>query len=125
MFSTFFSWSVRKRDKQKASHNLLKCINLLEKTEFTTVCEHEITELHGSSVCSIPIDRWFMFSAFSFPADPLDVLRALGLSESMEGVSLEAGFCTSRRGTEEMDLAYKIKKIQLSIPTKQLFHGSV
>ena len=43
----------------------------------------------------------------------------------MEGVSLEAGLCTSRRGMEETDLAYKIeKKIQLSAPTKQLFPGS-
>ncbi|MED6283355.1 hypothetical protein CHARACLAT_007874 [Characodon lateralis] len=57
-------------------------------------------------------------------ADPVDVLRVLGLSESMEGVSLDAGFCTSRRGMEETDLAYKIKKIQLSIPTKQLFPDS-
>lgn len=53
--------------------------------------------------------------------DPIDVLRVLELSENMEGVSLESGLCTSRRGMEEMDLAYKIKKIQLSAPTKQLF----
>lgn len=40
----------------------------------------------------------------------------------MEGVSLEAGLCTSREGREETDLSYKIdKKIQLSAPTKQLF----
>uniref|UniRef100_A0A3P9NHH6 Thrombospondin-like N-terminal domain-containing protein n=1 Tax=Poecilia reticulata TaxID=8081 RepID=A0A3P9NHH6_POERE len=67
---------------------------------------------------------WLIFSWFPFTADPVDVLRVLGLSENMEGVSLEAGFCTSRRGTEETDLAYKIKKIQLSTPTKQLFHDS-
>ncbi|XP_068575172.1 collagen alpha-1(XI) chain-like [Cebidichthys violaceus] len=43
----------------------------------------------------------------------------------MEGVSLETGLCTSRRGFEELDLAYKIdKKIQLSAPTKQLFPDS-
>uniref|UniRef100_A0A4W6FW29 Thrombospondin-like N-terminal domain-containing protein n=1 Tax=Lates calcarifer TaxID=8187 RepID=A0A4W6FW29_LATCA len=65
------------------------------------------------------------FSLFSFPADPIDVLRVLELSENMEGVSLEAGICTSRRGMEETDLAYKIdKKIQLSAPTKQLFPGN-
>ncbi|CAG5897928.1 unnamed protein product [Menidia menidia] len=57
-------------------------------------------------------------------AYPIDVLRGLELSESMEGVSLEAGFCTSRKGTEETDLAFKIKKIQLSAPTKQLFPDS-
>lgn len=68
--------------------------------------------------------RWLFFS-FSFPADPIDVLRVLELSENMEGVSLEAGLCTSRRGVEETDLAYKIdKKIQLSAPTKQLFPGN-
>lgn len=69
--------------------------------------------------------RWLIFISFPFPADPIDVLRVLGLSENMEGVSLEAGFCTSRRGTEETDLAYKIKKIQLSAPTKQLYPGRV
>uniref|UniRef100_A0A8D0D0D5 Collagen, type V, alpha 3a n=1 Tax=Sander lucioperca TaxID=283035 RepID=A0A8D0D0D5_SANLU len=72
--------------------------------------------------------RLFMvhfFSFFSFPADPIDVLRVLDLSENMEGVSLEAGLCTSRRGLEESDLAYNIdKKIQLSAPTKQLFPGN-
>ncbi|KAK2833293.1 hypothetical protein Q5P01_017182 [Channa striata] len=58
-------------------------------------------------------------------ADPVDVLRVLELSENMEGVSLEAGLCTSRMGGEETDMAYKIdKKIQLSAPTKQLFPDS-
>uniref|UniRef100_A0A3P8X2G9 Collagen, type V, alpha 3a n=1 Tax=Cynoglossus semilaevis TaxID=244447 RepID=A0A3P8X2G9_CYNSE len=62
---------------------------------------------------------------FSLPGSPIDVLQALDLSESMEGVFLEAGFCTSRRGGEEADLAFKIdKKIQLSAPTKQLFPGN-
>ena len=66
----------------------------------------------------------FVFFLFPFPADPIDVLRVLELSENMEGVSLEAGLCTSRRGMQETDLAYKIeKKIQLSAPTKQLFPG--
>ncbi|KAM9391317.1 collagen alpha-1(XI) chain-like [Salvelinus alpinus] len=50
------------------------------------------------------------------------VLRILDLSEDMEGVSLEAGLCTSREGREETDISFKInKKIQLSVPTKQLF----
>lgn len=63
--------------------------------------------------------------SFHFPADPIDVLEVLELSENMEGVSLESGLCTSRRGVEESDLAFKIdKKIQLSAPTKQLFPGS-
>lgn len=67
--------------------------------------------------------RWLIFF-LSFPADPIDVLQVLELSENMEGVSLEAGLCTSRRGMEETDMAYKIdKKIQLSAPTKQLFPG--
>lgn len=57
--------------------------------------------------------------------NPIDVLKTLDLSDSMEGVSLEAGLCISRRGSEEADLAYKIdKKIQVSIPTKQLFPGT-
>lgn len=74
---------------------------------------------------SIITCRLLIVSFFSFPADPIDVLRVLELSENMEGVSLEAGLCTSRKGMEETDLAYKIdKKIQLSAPTKQLFPGS-
>lgn len=69
--------------------------------------------------------RWLTFTFFPFPASPIDVLQVLELSENMEGVSLEAGLCTSRRGMEETDLAYKIdKKIQLSAPTEQLFPGS-
>lgn len=52
----------------------------------------------------------------------IDVLKVLELSEDMEGVSLEAGLCTSREGQEITDLAFKIdKKIQLSAPTRQLF----
>ncbi|XP_064170278.1 collagen alpha-1(V) chain-like isoform X2 [Anguilla rostrata] len=43
----------------------------------------------------------------------------------MEGVSMEAGICTSRKDAEETDMAYRIdKKIQLSAPTKQLFPDS-
>ncbi|KAL0197055.1 hypothetical protein M9458_005595, partial [Cirrhinus mrigala] len=52
----------------------------------------------------------------------IDVLRVLELSEDMEGVSVEAGLCTERKGTSETDMAYRIdKKIQLSAPTKQFF----
>lgn len=66
----------------------------------------------------------YVFSFYSCPADPIDVLQVLELSQDMEGVSLEAGLCTSRTGFEEPDLAYKIdKKIQLSAPTRQLFPG--
>uniref|UniRef100_A0A3P8SWG0 Thrombospondin-like N-terminal domain-containing protein n=1 Tax=Amphiprion percula TaxID=161767 RepID=A0A3P8SWG0_AMPPE len=61
-------------------------------------------------------------SVFLFAAKPIDVLKVLELSENMEGVSLEAGLCTSRKGREETDLSFKInKKIQLSVPTRQLF----
>uniref|UniRef100_A0A667WAQ1 Collagen, type V, alpha 3b n=1 Tax=Myripristis murdjan TaxID=586833 RepID=A0A667WAQ1_9TELE len=58
-------------------------------------------------------------------ANPIDVLKVLDVSEDMEGVSLEAGLCTSREGHEETDLSFRIdKKIQLSAPTKQLFPES-
>lgn len=61
---------------------------------------------------------------FPFLGNLIDVLRKLGLSDGMEGVSLEAGLCTHRADTEEVDIAFKIdKKIQLSAPTKQLFPG--
>lgn len=53
------------------------------------------------------------------------MLRVLELSEDMEGVSMEAGLCTTRNDMEETDLAFRIdKKIQLSAPTKQLFPDS-
>uniref|UniRef100_A0A665TRR7 Collagen, type V, alpha 3b n=1 Tax=Echeneis naucrates TaxID=173247 RepID=A0A665TRR7_ECHNA len=66
---------------------------------------------------------WHVASPFS--ADPIDVLKVLELSEDMEGVSLEAGLCTSRTGREETDLSFKInRKIQLSAPTRQLFPES-
>ncbi|MGH0149364.1 UNVERIFIED_CONTAM: hypothetical protein FKN15_051754 [Acipenser sinensis] len=55
-------------------------------------------------------------------ANPIDVLRVLDISDSMEGVVLDAGLCVSRKGGEEPDIAFRIsKKIQLSAPTKQLF----
>lgn len=60
--------------------------------------------------------------AVSSAGELVDVLKVLELSEDMEGVSLEAGLCTSREGEELTDLAFKIdKKIQLSAPTRQLF----
>lgn len=63
--------------------------------------------------------------SFLFPAGHVDVLQLLEVSEKMEGVSLGTGLCTSRTGTEGKDLAYKIdKKVQLSVPTKQLFPGN-
>uniref|UniRef100_A0A3P9HP02 Laminin G domain-containing protein n=1 Tax=Oryzias latipes TaxID=8090 RepID=A0A3P9HP02_ORYLA len=59
---------------------------------------------------------------FAVTANPIDILKILELSEDMEGVSLEAGLCTSRTGRKETDLSFKInKKIQVSVPTKQLF----
>uniref|UniRef100_A0A4W5QLV4 Thrombospondin-like N-terminal domain-containing protein n=1 Tax=Hucho hucho TaxID=62062 RepID=A0A4W5QLV4_9TELE len=64
--------------------------------------------------------------SLSCAADPIDVLRGLELSDHMEGVSMEAGLCTSRKDMEETDMAYRIdKKIQLSAPTKQLFLDSL
>lgn len=96
--------------------------------ELATVSEHEIKEKkthHISSIFSITMCSCLIFSFFPLLADAIDVLQVLELSENMEGVSLEAGLCTSRRGMEETDLAYKIdKKIQLSAPTKQLFPGN-
>lgn len=54
----------------------------------------------------------------------IDVLHVLELSDRMEGVSMEAGLCTQRVDTEEVDMAFRIdKKIQLSAPTQQLFPG--
>lgn len=66
-----------------------------------------------------------IFLSFLFPAGHVDVLQLLEVSEKMEGVSLDTGLCTSRTEMEGKDLAYKIdKKVQLSVPTKQLFPGN-
>ena len=63
--------------------------------------------------------------AVSPSADHIDVLRVLELSEGMEGVALDSGLCTNRKGVEVADLAYRInRRIQLSAPTKQLFPGT-
>uniref|UniRef100_A0A7N6BQJ7 Fibrillar collagen NC1 domain-containing protein n=1 Tax=Anabas testudineus TaxID=64144 RepID=A0A7N6BQJ7_ANATE len=76
----------------------------------------QISPSPNISICSI-----ILFFCL-FAATLIDVLKVLELSENMEGVSLEAGLCTSRKGREETDLSYKInKKIQLSAPTNQLF----
>lgn len=116
---------LKNRSKQKERHKpIWKHVNLLGKTELAIVCKREITEHHVSLSKLVCVGRWFIFSSFAFPADPIDVLRVLGLSENMEGVSLEAGLCTDRRGMGETDIAYNVKKIQLSAPTKQLFPGS-
>lgn len=71
------------------------------------------------------ITFFFFFYFPQFLARHVDVLQLLEVSEKIEGVSLEAGFCTSRAGMRGADLAYKIdKKVQLSVPTKQLFPGN-
>uniref|UniRef100_A0A7N6A253 Fibrillar collagen NC1 domain-containing protein n=1 Tax=Anabas testudineus TaxID=64144 RepID=A0A7N6A253_ANATE len=80
----------------------------------------QISPSPNISICSI-----ILFFCL-FAATLIDVLKVLELSENMEGVSLEAGLCTSRKGREETDLSYKInKKIQLSAPTNQLFPASL
>uniref|UniRef100_A0A4W4H2W7 Fibrillar collagen NC1 domain-containing protein n=1 Tax=Electrophorus electricus TaxID=8005 RepID=A0A4W4H2W7_ELEEL len=64
-------------------------------------------------------------SPLSCPADPVDVLGGLQISDRLEGVSIDAGLCTHRQGTGEADMAFRIdKKIQLSAPTRQLFPDS-
>lgn len=127
IISSFYScsYNARNKNKENLGHWLIsKYVNniLFKERELATVCEHEKKTILLSA---LTMCRWFRFSFFPFSADPIDVLKVLELSENMEGVSLEAGLCTSRRGVEETDLAYKIdKKIQLSAPTKQLFPGS-
>uniref|UniRef100_A0A3B4CG06 Fibrillar collagen NC1 domain-containing protein n=1 Tax=Pygocentrus nattereri TaxID=42514 RepID=A0A3B4CG06_PYGNA len=59
------------------------------------------------------------------PANLINVLRSLELSDHMEGVSVEVGLCPRRKDSEGADMAFRIdKKIQLSAPTKQLFPDS-
>uniref|UniRef100_A0A8D2ZRC7 Collagen, type V, alpha 3a n=1 Tax=Scophthalmus maximus TaxID=52904 RepID=A0A8D2ZRC7_SCOMX len=84
-----------------------------------------VSSVQVSAVRCAAAELWVGPCTTPMSSDPIDVLRVLELSENMEGVSSESGLCTSRRGTEKSDLAYKIdKKIQLSAPTKQLFPDS-
>uniref|UniRef100_A0A8C3HLN8 Laminin G domain-containing protein n=1 Tax=Chrysemys picta bellii TaxID=8478 RepID=A0A8C3HLN8_CHRPI len=56
------------------------------------------------------------------PSEPVDVLRALGVQDGRDGVSIAAGICTQRRGAEESDFAFRLENnTQLSAPTRQLF----
>ncbi|XP_018422524.1 PREDICTED: collagen alpha-1(XI) chain-like [Nanorana parkeri] len=53
---------------------------------------------------------------------PVNILEALELSESIEGVTLAAGLCTHRQGIEETDIAFRLEnRTHFSAPTKQLF----
>ncbi|KAM5171808.1 collagen alpha-1(XI) chain-like [Mantella aurantiaca] len=55
-------------------------------------------------------------------ATPVNILEALELSESIEGVTLAAGLCTHRQGIEETDIAFRLEnRTHFSAPTKQLF----
>uniref|UniRef100_A0A8D2IXJ2 Thrombospondin-like N-terminal domain-containing protein n=1 Tax=Varanus komodoensis TaxID=61221 RepID=A0A8D2IXJ2_VARKO len=59
-----------------------------------------------------------------FPAEPVDVLKALEFHTLPEGISKTAGFCINRRNSKGSDVAYKVSKTaQLSAPTKQLYPG--
>ncbi|CAM4694283.1 unnamed protein product, partial [Caretta caretta] len=55
-------------------------------------------------------------------AEPVDVLRALGVRVGRDGISIAAGICPQRRGAEESDFAFRLENsTQLSAPTRQLF----
>lgn len=72
------------------------------------------------SYCQLTIFLYF----FIFPATPVNILEALELSESIEGVTLAAGICTHRQGIEETDIAFRLEnRTHFSAPTKQLFPG--
>uniref|UniRef100_A0A8C9WRC2 Collagen, type V, alpha 3a n=1 Tax=Scleropages formosus TaxID=113540 RepID=A0A8C9WRC2_SCLFO len=74
---------------------------------------------------SITVLKHFVPLLLPQTASSTDVLRLLDLSEDMEGVTMAAGFCDSRNGSKEVDMAFRIdKKLQLSAPTKQLFPDS-
>uniref|UniRef100_L7MZG3 Thrombospondin-like N-terminal domain-containing protein n=1 Tax=Anolis carolinensis TaxID=28377 RepID=L7MZG3_ANOCA len=52
----------------------------------------------------------------------VDVLQAFGVQEGKNGVSIAAGICTQRNGSEESDLAFRLEnQTHFSVPTKQLF----
>ncbi|XP_048343460.1 collagen alpha-1(XI) chain-like [Sphaerodactylus townsendi] len=52
----------------------------------------------------------------------VDVLQAFGVREGKDGVSIAAGICPQRNGSEESDLALRLEnKTHFSIPTRHLF----
>ncbi|XP_077180391.1 collagen alpha-1(V) chain-like [Paroedura picta] len=52
----------------------------------------------------------------------VDVLQAFGVREGQNGVSIAAGICTQRNGSEESDLAFRLEnRTHFSVPTRQLF----
>uniref|UniRef100_A0A493TC72 Thrombospondin-like N-terminal domain-containing protein n=1 Tax=Anas platyrhynchos platyrhynchos TaxID=8840 RepID=A0A493TC72_ANAPP len=56
---------------------------------------------------------------------PVDVLQTLGMKDGRDGVTVTAGICTQRPGTEDPDLAFRVdNRTQLSAPTRQLFPDS-
>lgn len=56
---------------------------------------------------------------------PVDVLQTLGMKDGRDGVTVTAGICTQRPGTEDPDLAFRVdNRTQLSAPTRQLFPGT-
>uniref|UniRef100_A0A8D0FUN6 Thrombospondin-like N-terminal domain-containing protein n=1 Tax=Strix occidentalis caurina TaxID=311401 RepID=A0A8D0FUN6_STROC len=56
------------------------------------------------------------------PSVPVDVLRTLGMQAGRDGVSVTAGICPQRPGTEAPDFAFRVdNSTQLSAPTRQLF----
>lgn len=58
------------------------------------------------------------------PDDLVDVLQAFGVREGKNGVSIAAGICTQRNGSEESDLAFRLEnQTHFSAPTRQLFPG--
>ncbi|KAL8164105.1 UNVERIFIED_CONTAM: hypothetical protein K2H54_046014 [Gekko kuhli] len=52
----------------------------------------------------------------------VDVLQAFGVREGKNGVSIAAGICTQRNGSEDSDLAFRLEnQTHFSVPTRQLF----
>lgn len=69
--------------------------------------------------------RWTV-SCASLPDGLVDVLQAFGVREGKNGVTIAAGICTQRDGSEETDLAFRLEnQTHFITPTRQLFPGNV
>ncbi|KAL7988100.1 hypothetical protein Chor_007019 [Crotalus horridus] len=61
-------------------------------------------------------------SCTSLPDGLVDVLQAFGVQEGKNGVTIAAGICTQRNGSEETDLAFRLEnRTHFITPTRQLF----
>lgn len=81
---------------------------------------------HELSLFFFAVRLGWTVSCASLPDGLVDVLQAFGVREGKNGVTIAAGICTQRNGSEETDLAFRLEnQTHFITPTRQLFPGNV